>query len=181
MTSAANSNLKNVTLELGGKSPTLIFDDANLDEAVPACALSIGFNSGQVCIASSRLYVQEGIYDKFLKAFAEAFNTYKQGDPLDKSTTMGPQADEIQRDIVAKYIELGNKEGKALIGGKKAEGKGFFFEPTIFTDVAHDARVNKEEVFGPVVVVHKFKTEEEGLALANDSECASLSLALQTC
>jgi acyl-CoA reductase-like NAD-dependent aldehyde dehydrogenase len=96
--------------------------------------MSIGFNSGQVCIASSRVYVQEGIYDKFAKAFAEKFGTYKQGDPLDPATTMGPQADEIQRDIVGRYIELGNKEGKALIGGKKAGDKGYFFEPTIFTD-----------------------------------------------
>jgi len=165
---AAQSNLKSVTLELGGKSPCLVFDDADIDEAVAGCTFSISVNSGQMCMASSRLYVHEKIYDEFAQKFAKSFGSYKQGDTLDPSTTMGPQADEIQAKAVQSYLDIGNKDGKALIGGNKKEGN--FFEPTVYTDIAEDSRINKEEVFGPVTILHRFSDEKDVVAKANDSE-----------
>jgi aldehyde dehydrogenase (NAD+) len=132
---AAKSNLKRVVLELGGKSPTIIFDDADIEKAAAETAFSIRFVSGQACVANSRIYVQEGVADKFKKAFAQAFSQFKAGNPLDPNTTHGPQADEIQFKRVQEFLKLA-KEGKGKIemgGGaiKMEGGNGFFIEPTV--------------------------------------------------
>jgi len=170
MAAAAQSNLKAVTLELGGKSPTIIFDDADIKTAVQACSFSIQWNAGQVCMANSRLYVHENVYDEFTQEFSKLFGQFKHGDPLDKETTLGPQADELQAKAVQSYLDIGHKEGKAILGGHKPDPEGFYFNPTIFTDVPETSRINKEEVFGPVVIIHKFTEEADVLARANDSE-----------
>jgi aldehyde dehydrogenase (NAD+) len=171
---AAKSNLKRVVLELGGKSPTIVFDDANIEKAAAETAFSVRFVSGQACIANSRIYVQEGVADKFKKAFATAFAEFKAGNPLDPSTTHGPQADEIQFKRVKEYLELAKQgKGKVELGGdvlKLEGGNGFFIQPTIITDQAEDARGMKEEIFGPVVGINTFKTEAEAIAKAVDSE-----------
>lgn len=164
---AAMSNLKEVSLELGGKSPTIIFDDADLDKAVAATSYSITWNSGQICIANSRLYVHESIADAFLAKFKVAFSKFKHGDPLDPATTLGPQADKIQGDAVAKYIEIGKADGKLEQGGDRTNGS--FFTPTIFTGIPDDSLINKEEVFGPVVVIHTFTDEKDVIRRANDT------------
>jgi aldehyde dehydrogenase (NAD+) len=171
---AAKSNLKRVILELGGKSPTLVFDDADIETAAAETAFSIRFVSGQACVANSRIYVQENIADRFRKAFSAAFKEYKPGNPLDPSTTHGPQADEIQFNRVQEYLKLA-KEGKGKIemgGGplKLEGGNGFFIEPTIFVGEDETARPMKEEIFGPVVGINTFKTEEEAIAKAVASE-----------
>ncbi|WWC63885.1 uncharacterized protein I303_106490 [Kwoniella dejecticola CBS 10117] len=169
---SADSNLKNVTLELGGKSPTIVFEDADLDQAIKDCAFSISFNSGQVCIASSRLYVHAGVYDSFVQGLVEAFKGVEHGNPQSESTTMGPQADKAQSSIVSNYIEVGLKEGKVVYGGK-ADGDDNVnaFKPTIITDLPDSSAVNTEEVFGPVLVIHKFTDEQEVEVLkrCNDS------------
>ncbi|KAL8292351.1 hypothetical protein RQP46_001817 [Phenoliferia psychrophenolica] len=167
---AAMSNLKAVALELGGKSPTIIFDDADLDQAVPACAFSINWNSGQICIASSRLYVHEKIAAEFMAKFKVAMGTFKHGDPLDASTTMGPQADDIQGKAVLEHIAVGKKEGKLEMGGNRVGDKGYFIHPTIFTGVPESSSINKQEVFGPVVIIHTFSDEDEAIRRANDTE-----------
>ncbi|OCF40040.1 hypothetical protein I317_06178 [Kwoniella heveanensis CBS 569] len=165
---SAKSNMKNVTLELGGKSPTIVFEDADIDKAASSCAFSIGFNSGQVCIASSRLYVHDSIHDSFVEALAKAMGQFQHGNPLEAGTTMGPQADQAQAAIVSKYIGIGKKDGVVAYGGQ--DTKNNFFQPTIFTDVPHGSRLNREEVFGPVVVIHRFNDEDEAIRLCNDSE-----------
>lgn len=171
---AGKSNLKRVVLELGGKSPTLVFDDAEIEKAAAETAFSVGFISGQACIANSRIYVQENVADRFRTAFAESFKQIKPGNPLDPSTTHGPQADKIQFDRVSQHLKE-IREGKAKIhmgGGaiKMEGGNGFFIEPTIFSDLPEDARSMKEEIFGPVVAINTFKTEAEAIAKAVDSE-----------
>ncbi|ORY44647.1 betaine-aldehyde dehydrogenase [Leucosporidium creatinivorum] len=167
---AAASNLKNVSLELGGKSPTLVFPDADLRKAIPACSQSIQFNSGQACIAGSRIYVHESISHEFIKEFKKVFGTYQHGDPLDKSTTLGPIADEIQVKKVVEYIEIGKRDGKLEMGGVRVESKGFFIEPTVFLNVPDHSKINVEEIFGPVVIIHTFKHEHEAIKRANDTE-----------
>lgn len=171
---AAKSNLKRVILELGGKSPTIVFDDANIEKAAAETAFSIRFVSGQACIANSRIYVQEGVAVKFKKAFATAFAEFKVGNPLDPSTTHGPQADEIQFNRVKEFLELAKQgKGKVELGGDVLElegGNGFFIQPTIITDQPEDARGMKEEIFGPVVGINTFKTESEAIAKAVNSE-----------
>jgi aldehyde dehydrogenase (NAD+) len=171
---AARSNLKKVVLELGGKSPTIIFDDANIEQAAAETAFSIKFVAGQACIANSRIYVQDTCAVAFKKAFTQAFADYKPGNPLDPSTTHGPQADELQFKRVNEYLNL-VKEGKGTVemgGGplKLEGGNGFFIEPTIITEQAEDARPMKEEIFGPVININVFKTEQEAIAKAVDSE-----------
>ncbi|CEQ41134.1 SPOSA6832_02827 [Sporobolomyces salmonicolor] len=167
---AARSNLKAVALELGGKSPTIIFEDADLDIAVPASSFSVAYNSGQLCMANSRIYVHESIAAEFMTRFKEAFGAFKQGDPLNKETQMGPQADEIQGRIVRNYLTSGKQDGKVEMGGEPVEGKGQFIQPTVFSSVPEEARINKEEIFGPVVVVHTFKDEAEAIRRANDTD-----------
>ncbi|KAI6146136.1 aldehyde dehydrogenase [Pisolithus tinctorius] len=170
MEAAAKSNLKNVTLELGGKSPNIIFNDADLEEAVSWSMLGIFYNHGQSCLAGSRIFVQEGIYDEFLKRFTEKSRSIKVGDPFASDTFQGPQVSKIQYDRIMGYIDSGKKEGaKIHIGGERHGSEGYFIQPTIFLDTKPDMRIVKEEIFGPVSVVIKFKDEEEVVRQANDT------------
>uniref|UniRef100_A0A0E0JKM2 Aldehyde dehydrogenase 1 n=1 Tax=Oryza punctata TaxID=4537 RepID=A0A0E0JKM2_ORYPU len=175
MESAARSNLKNVSLELGGKSPMIVFDDADVDMAVSLSTLAVFFNKGEICVAGSRVYVQEGIYDEFVKKAVEAAKNWKVGDPFDAATNMGPQVDKVQFERVLKYIEIGKNEGATLLtGGKPTGDKGYYIEPTIFVDVKEDMTIAQEEIFGPVMSLMKFKTVEEAIEKAN---CTKYGLA----
>jgi len=172
----ASINLKNITLETGGKSPLLVFDDANLDNAVEWAHIGIMSNQGQICTATSRLLVQDGIYDKFLAAFlAQVKKISKVGNPFAEDTFQGPQVTKAQYERIMSYVQLGNTEGAKLeIGGQpfKKDGdadKGFFIEPTVFTGVSSQMRIFQEEVFGPFVVITRFSDEEDAIALANNS------------
>ncbi|KAF2817075.1 aldehyde dehydrogenase [Mytilinidion resinicola] len=168
---ATKSNLKHVLLELGGKSPAIVFADADLDDAVAATVQSMKQNSGQVCMANSRIYVQDSIAEKFMAAYQKTFALVTMGDTLDPATNHGPQADAVQHETVLRYIEDGKKVGKLVVGGEAAtEHDGFFIRPTIFTEAPEDSNIMKEEIFGPVVNINTFETEEEVLAKANDTE-----------
>ncbi|KAL7777530.1 hypothetical protein CFE70_004195 [Pyrenophora teres f. teres 0-1] len=169
---AAKSNLKRVTLELGGKSPAIVFDDANLDNAVTWTANAITANTGQVCFAASRVYVQEGIYDQFIEKYKAAMKEKAKeiGDPDEKTTTIGPLVDEAQFKRVQGFIERGQQgQGTLAIGGKRIGTSGYYIEPTVFTDVDPASEIHCEEIFGPVSVVKSFKTEEEIVKLANNT------------
>ena len=171
---AACDKLIPVTLELGGKSANIVFDDADLAQAVDGACKGILFNQGQVCCAGSRLFVQEGIFDEFLKHLKATFESVKIGDPTDPSTQLGAQIYKAQQDKVLKYVQIGIQEGAKLItGGERYTengcDKGFFMKPTILVTDNPNDRVCQEEIFGPVVVVQKFKTADEVIALANDS------------
>lgn len=171
---AAAQKLIPATLELGGKSANIFFDDCNFEQAVDGLQLGILFNQGQVCCAGSRVFVQEGIYDKFVDAAVKAFQKVRQGDPLDSNTQIGSQINEAQIKKIASYMEIAKQEGATIAcGGKRAaEGAlkdGCFFEPTLITNVNNKMRIAQEEIFGPVAVVIKFKTEDEVIAMANDS------------
>ncbi|MDO5047685.1 MAG: aldehyde dehydrogenase family protein [Anaerococcus sp.] len=172
---SAAKNLIPATLELGGKSANIVFDDADMDKAIDGATLAILFNQGQVCSAGSRLFLQEGIYDEFLAKLKEKFESLKIGDPLDENTQMGSQINMGQVEKIQSYVDFA-KESKATIvtGGKmaKVDGleEGAFYEPTIITDIENSNRCAQEEIFGPVLVVQKFKTKEEVIKLANDSE-----------
>ncbi|TPX07217.1 uncharacterized protein E0L32_010811 [Thyridium curvatum] len=168
---AARSNLKRVTLELGGKSPAVVFDDCNLENAVSWCANAITANTGQVCFAASRVYVQEGVYDKFVAAYKKLMEDKAAvvGDPEAESTVLGPLVDKAQFDRVRGFLERGRSQGSLLVGGGTIGDKGYFVQPTVFENVAEDAEICKDEIFGPVAVLNKFKTEEEIIAKANDS------------
>lgn len=168
---AAKSNLKRVTLELGGKSPAVVFDDANLDNAINWCANGITANTGQVCFAASRVYVQEGIYDKFVAGYKKAMEEKSRGvgDPDAESTIIGPLVDKAQFERVTGFLERGKTQGKLLVGGGRIGDKGYYVQPTVFEDVGEDAEILKNEIFGPVAVLNKFKTEEEIIAKANDT------------
>ena len=172
---AAQEKLVPATLELGGKSANIFFDDCKWDMAMDGAQLGILFNQGQVCCAGSRIFVQEGIYDKFVHDLAERFNRVKVGLPWEEGVQMGAQIDGKQVQKILDYVEIGKKEGARLVcGGEKITSggleKGNFVRPTIFTDVTNDMRIAREEIFGPVVCIIKFKTEEEVIAMANDSE-----------
>lgn len=170
----ASINMKNITLETGGKSPLLVFDDADLDQAAKWAHIGIMSNQGQICTATSRVLVQESIYDKFVDAFKEVVKTTsKVGDPFQDDTFQGPQVTKAQYDRVLGYIESGKSEGATLTTGgvpyKDVNGKGFFIEPTVFTGVKDSMKIYREEVFGPFVVIASFKTEEEAIKMANDT------------
>ena len=196
---AAKTNLKKVVLELGGepyitltvppfrrdlqlkyfmlilllgKSPSIVFADANLSNAVEQTQASIQSNSGQVCMANSRIYVQKSIAEAFIVAFKTRFAQVTMGDPTLSEVNHGPQADEIQYKNVTAYIEEGKKTGTLALGGQGLleSRNGFFVEPTVFLDTPEDARVMKEEIFGPVVLINTFETEEEAIRKANDTE-----------
>ncbi|OAX35843.1 aldehyde dehydrogenase [Rhizopogon vinicolor AM-OR11-026] len=170
MESAAKSNLKNVTLELGGKSPNIIFDDADLEQAVNWAAFGIFFNHGQTCTAGSRIFVQEGIYDEFLKRFTERTRSIKVGDPFAPETFQGPQVSEIQFNRIMSYIESGKQAGaKVEVGGERQGTEGYFIQPTVFTNVDSSMKIVQEEIFGPVGVVIKFKDEDDVIKQANDT------------
>jgi aldehyde dehydrogenase (NAD+) len=165
------SNLKRITLELGGKSPNIILDDADLDLAIAQSQLAVFFNQGQCCVAGSRTFVQEGIYDEFVKRSAEAAKKRKLGCPLAADTEQGPQINEIQFKKILGYIEKGQKEGARLVcGGKRSGDKGYFIEPTVFADVTDDMTIAKEEIFGPVMSIMKFKTVDEVIERGNRSD-----------
>ncbi|RMZ73036.1 aldehyde dehydrogenase [Pyrenophora seminiperda CCB06] len=169
---AAKSNLKRVTLELGGKSPAVIFDDANLDNALQWTANAITANTGQVCFAASRVYVQEGIYDQFIEKYKEMMKAKANeiGDPEEKTTTIGPLVDEAQFKRVQGFIERGQQgQGTLAVGGKRIGTSGYYIEPTVFTDVDPASEIHCEEIFGPVSVVKSFKTEEEIVKLSNNT------------
>ncbi|KAI1625152.1 aldehyde dehydrogenase [Exophiala viscosa] len=170
---AAESNLKDVTLELGGKSPLVVFPDADLEETVAAAAFSIAMNSGQICMASSRVYVHESIGEKFVEAYVTKFKEImgKAGDALDPNTTHAPQADAMQYESIMKHFETAKNEGASPItGGKRIGEQGYFIEPTVYLNPGHSSSINREEVFGPVAVINTFSSEEEVLKLANDTE-----------
>lgn len=171
---AAAERIIPATLELGGKSANIFFSDANMDIALEGIQLGILFNQGQVCSAGSRIFVQEDFYDEFMEKAINAFNNVKVGNPLNPDTQMGAQVSESQLKKILSYIEIGKKEGaKVATGGERfIEGdakNGYFMKPTLLTNVTNDMRVAREEIFGPVGVVIKFKTEEEVIAMANDS------------
>jgi aldehyde dehydrogenase (NAD+) len=167
-------NLKNITLETGGKSPLLVFDDADLDQAAKWAHYGIMSNQGQICTATSRVLVQDTIYDKFIGLFRAALEeTSKVGDPFAEDTFQGPQVTKAQYDRILSYVETGKSEGATLLTGgepiKNKDGKGFYIAPTIFTDVKEDMKIYREEVFGPFVVIGSFKTEDQAVEMANDT------------
>ncbi|MEH7549593.1 MULTISPECIES: aldehyde dehydrogenase family protein [Bacillaceae] len=171
----ASETLKRVTLELGGKSPNLVFEDADIDAAVDGSLFGIFYNSGQSCEARSRLYVHEDIYDEFVTKFVEKTKKLVLANPFDKGTHVGAIIDQGQLDVIDGYVKSAIEEGaEILAGGKpaKVEGYegGFWYEPTVIANVDHNMTVVKEEIFGPVVVVMKFKDEKEAIMLANDTE-----------
>lgn len=171
----ASINLKNITLETGGKSPLLVFDDADLQQAVKWSHIGIMSNSGQICTATSRILVQEGVYDKFIEEFRKQVKEVSVvGDPFAESTFQGPQVTKAQYEKVLGYVEAGKSEGATLLMGGEAakcgsDGKGFFISPTVFTDVKDNMKIFREEVFGPFVVISSFKTEDEAIERANDT------------
>ncbi|KAM5354699.1 hypothetical protein ACJ41O_001346 [Fusarium nematophilum] len=168
---ASKSNMKNVILELGGKSPAVIFEDADLERAAKETAHSIQWNSGQVCMANSRVYVHASVADRFLALFKESFESVRLGDPLDPEVTHGPQADHIQFDIVKNYVEIGKQEGKLISGGEAPRDlNGYFVQPTIFVETPENSRIMRDEVFGPVVNINVFTSEDEVIRLANATE-----------
>lgn len=168
---AAAAGMKHVTMELGGKSPLIIFDDASLEDAVGGAMLGNFYSTGQICSNGTRVFVQKGIKDAFLKRFAERAAKIKLGDPLDEKTQIGPMVSAAQRDLVMGFVEKGKAEGATLIcGGNVVQGDGFYIEPTVFADVTDDMTIAKEEIFGPVMSVLEFETEEEVILRANDTE-----------
>ncbi|OHW90908.1 aldehyde dehydrogenase (NAD+) [Colletotrichum incanum] len=172
----AAKTLKNITLETGGKSPLLVFGDADLEQAVKWSHMGIMSNQGQICTATSRILVQESVYDEFIPEFLETLKTVsKVGSQWDNDTYQGPQVSKVQYERVLEYIDIGKKEGARLAAGGEplnigGKGTGFFVAPTVFTNVTTKMRVWGEEIFGPVVVIASFKTEEDAIALANDSQ-----------
>lgn len=167
---AAKSNLKKVTLELGGKSPNIIFPDTDLDDAIAWVNLGIYFNHGQCCCAGSRILVHESIYDQFLAKFQQRANQNKVGNPLDPQTFQGPQVSQLQLDRIMGYINDGKRAGANVIaGGGRLGSQGYYIQPTIFSDVTDNMSIVKEEIFGPVCTVQKFSTEAEAIKLANNT------------
>jgi aldehyde dehydrogenase (NAD+) len=172
-TSTANeilsaAGLKRTTMELGGKSPVIVCDDADLDVAAEQCHVGLFLNQGQCCCAGSRIYVQDTIYDKFVAKAIEKAKEMKTGGFQDLNADHGPQVDDIQFKRVMGYIEKGKKEGaKCVLGGNRHGEKGYFVEPTIFTDVGDKMTIAQEEIFGPVMSVMKFSTDEEVIVRAN--------------
>ncbi|KAI0319883.1 aldehyde dehydrogenase [Amylostereum chailletii] len=167
---SAKSNLKNVTLELGGKSPSIVFDDADVEQAVKWTLNGMFANSGQVCVASSRIFVQAGIYDKFLETFTQGAQAMKLGDPFAPDTVQGPQISKAQFDRIMGYIQSGKAEGaKAHIGGEQHGDTGYWIKPTIFTETRPDMKIVREEIFGPVVALIKFEDEDDVVRQANDT------------
>ncbi|KAF2120848.1 aldehyde dehydrogenase domain-containing protein [Lophiotrema nucula] len=170
MKAAAGSNLKKVTLELGGKSPNIVFADADIDNAISWVNFGIYFNHGQCCCAGSRIYVQDSIYDEFIKKFKERAAKNAVGDPFGQETFQGPQVSQIQFDRIMSYIEEGKKSGATIeTGGNRKGDKGYFIEPTIFSNVTEDMKIVQEEIFGPVCTISKFSTKEEVIKIGNNT------------
>ena len=167
---AAKGNLKKVSLELGGKSPVIICDDADLEAAIPGAANAIFFNAGQVCVAGSRLYVQRGVFDQVVEGIAEVAKSITLGHGLDQGTQMGPLVSLTQAERVSGYMERASEAGARVVtGGQRPDPDGAFIEPTVITDVSSDMEIVKEEVFGPVIVCAPFDDISEVTELANNS------------
>jgi aldehyde dehydrogenase (NAD+) len=168
MEEAARSNLKRVTLELGGKSPNIVFADADMDQAVEGAHFALFFNQGQCCCAGSRLYVEEKCYDEFVEKSVARAKKRIVGDPFDEKTEQGPQVDEAQFDKVMGYIDAGKQEGATLLcGGSRVGSRGYFVEPTVFADVRDEMKIGQEEIFGPVMSILKFKDVEDVVERSN--------------
>src|SRR5690606_13019521 len=164
---------KKVSLELGGKSPNIVFADADLEKAASSAAAAAYGNSGQVCTARTRLFLGKQSYDQFMNLLVDATENFKVGDPMDPSTMMGPVISQSQYDRVTEYINIGRSEGAELVygGGRpSAMDDGYFLMPTIFSQVSNDMRIAREEIFGPVLSVIPFEDEEEVIRLANQNE-----------
>ena len=171
MEAAAKSNLKRVTLELGGKSPNIVFADADMDQAIEGAHFALFFNQGQCCCAGSRLFVEEKAYDQFVEKSVARAMKRTVGDPLDPNTEQGPQVDDTQFEKVMSYIEAGKREGASLMaGGNRVGSKGFFIEPTVFANVKDEMKIAREEIFGPVMSILKFKDIDEVVARSNRTE-----------
>lgn len=167
---AGRSNLKRVSLELGGKSPNIVFADADMDLTVEGCHFALFFNQGQACCAGSRLYVEESAYDEFVEKSVARAKRRTVGDPLDPNTEQGPQIDSTQFEKVMSYIDIGKCEGAELLtGGKRHGDQGYFVEPTVFADVKDDMRIAREEIFGPVMNIMKFRDLDEVIERANNT------------
>ncbi len=167
---AAQTNLKRVTLELGGKSPNIVFADANLDQAVEAAHFGVFWNQGQVCVAGTRLFVEAACYDEFVDRSVTRARQRKVGDPFDPATEHGAQIDNVQFDKVMSYIRSGISEGANLkCGGNRVGERGFFVEPTVFTGVRDDMKIAREEIFGPVMSILKFDSLDEVIERANNT------------
>ena len=168
MEAAAKSNLKRVTLELGGKSPNIVFADADMDEAIEGAHQALFFNQGQCCTAGSRLFVEHKCYDEFVAKSVERAKQRIVGNPFEEKTLQGPQVDREQFNKVMRYIELGMREGAQLLcGGSQVGDRGFFIEPTVFADVQDNMKIAQEEIFGPVMSIIKFKDLDEVILRAN--------------
>jgi aldehyde dehydrogenase (NAD+) len=172
---ASAGNFKRLTLELGGKSPNIVFADADLEDAVPGAAMAAFTNSGQVCSAGTRLLVQRPIYDRFVERVAAFGSALRLGDTLDPETDLGPLVSNRQLERVMRYIDIGRNEGaRTASGGQRVTsgrlGQGFYVQPTVLSDVRNDMRVAQEEIFGPVLSAIAFDTEEEAIAIANQTQ-----------
>jgi betaine-aldehyde dehydrogenase len=171
---AAASGLRHVTMELGGKSPLIVFDDASLEDAIGGAMLGNFYSTGQICSNGTRVFVQKGIKEKFLARLKERTEVIKLGDPMDEATQLGPMVSGAQRDKVLGYMETAKKEGARLIVGggipNDVPAEGFYIQPTVFADVTDDMTIAREEIFGPVMSVLDFDTEEEVVARANATE-----------
>jgi aldehyde dehydrogenase (NAD+) len=168
MEAAAKSNLKRVTLELGGKSPNIVFADTNIDEAVEGAHFGLFFNHGQCCCAGSRVFVEQKIYDEFVEKSGARASKRRVGDPFDPKTEQGPQVDDAQFDKVMGYIDSGKSEGAKLVcGGGRVGDKGYFIQPTVFADVKDEMKIAREEIFGPVMSIIPFKSADEVVERAN--------------
>uniref|UniRef100_A0A2H1V8H1 SFRICE_001077 n=1 Tax=Spodoptera frugiperda TaxID=7108 RepID=A0A2H1V8H1_SPOFR len=173
MKSCAASNMKKVSLELGGKSPLVIFEDCDLDKAVRNGMGSVFFNKGENCIAAGRLFVEESIHDEFVRRVVAETKKMTIGDPLHRGTAHGPQNHKAHMDKLIEFVQRGVKEGATLVlGGKRVDRPGYFFEPTVFTDVQDDMWIAKEESFGPIMIISKFssKNMDDVIRRANNTE-----------
>jgi len=171
MEAAAKSNLKRVTLELGGKSPNIVFADADMDQAIEGAHFALFFNQGQCCCAGSRLFVEAPVYEEFVEKSVARAHKRKVGDPFDPTSEQGPQVDDIQFEKVMSYIESGKNDGASLLaGGNRVGNRGFFIEPTVFANVTDNMKIAKEEIFGPVMSIMKFHDIEEVVERSNRSE-----------
>jgi acyl-CoA reductase-like NAD-dependent aldehyde dehydrogenase len=169
---SGQSNLKRTFLELGGKSPNIVFADADLEQAASSAALACFYNSGQTCTAGTRLLVQHNIYESFIDQVAQHCKGWSPGVPLDPATVMGPMIDHAQGKIVSDYVDIGLHEGAELVlGGCRCheDTGGYYYEPTIFAGVNNKMQIAQDEIFGPVLSVIPFKTKEDAIAIANDS------------
>jgi aldehyde dehydrogenase (NAD+) len=166
----AADTMKRLTFELGGKSPNVVFADSDLDAAIEGAYFGLYFNQGQCCCAGSRLFVEERVHDELIDRIKEKNEDRRVGDPFDPETQQGPQVDRAQFDKILKYIEYGKQDGADCVtGGERVGNQGYFVEPTLFTNVTDDMRIARDEIFGPVMSVLKFKNVDDIIRRANDT------------